>query len=81
MTQTTALYGATDYTKEEAIGSAIEEFVSDLPLGDVTLRGWLEIVQVTTTGDSGAYSVEFTLHYPDDREIGFESAETVEVLR
>jgi hypothetical protein len=76
MKQATALYGSTDNSEPEAIGTAITMLKDDLSDFE---RSW-SVFQATVMGDRGAYSVEFTLQVPDYTEPTFEKAEDSEVL-
>lgn len=75
MNQANALYGSNDSNEPEAIGTAVTMLNDDL----AGVHGWT-IFQVTAMGDRGGYSVEFTLHFPEDTNPTFDKAESYEVL-
>lgn len=75
MNQATALYGSTDSNEPEAIGTAVTMLNDDL----AGIDGWT-VFQAVVMGDRGAYSVEFTLHFPEDTNPTFDKADGYEVL-
>ena len=76
MTQATAIYGSAERNEPFALGETITNLSDDLE--GITYT----VFQTVVMGQSGGYSVEFTLHLPEGVELEpkFNHAEDFEVL-